>query len=303
MASHSASSYSQMPTVKRILHEPLVWFLLLGGLLFLCTQWLGGSVGPGSNRIVITRGLIDHLASGFVGTWQRPPTEVELKGLIDDYIKEEIAAREAAALGIDRDDTIIRRRLRQKLEFLFADETPATPITDAELSAWLNRHPDSFRVEPKVAFRQVAVRPDRHGSSLRADTEKLLAKLRAGGPDAAIEHMGDASMLPAEQPLEPLYDVARDFGEDFAKDLLKIEPGHWEGPIESPYGLHLVLVRERVAGAKPALQEIRPVNEREVQTERRKAQMQAMYDRLLDKYSVTIEKSAAAPAGNAKAAP
>jgi hypothetical protein len=292
-----------MSLSKRILHEPLVLFLLLGGLLFLVFQWQGGSGGPGSNRIVITRGLIDHLASGFAATWQRPPSETELKGLIDDYVKEEIAAREAIAMGLDRDDTIIRRRLRQKLEFLMVDESGLTPATDAELSAWLDRHSDSFRVDPRVAFRQVYVRPDRHGTAARADADKLLAKLRAAGPDAAIEQMGDASMLPAEQPLETARDVARTFGEEFTRDLLAAPPGQWTGPIESPYGLHLVLVRERVAGEKPSLAEVRPAIEREVQAERRSAQMQALYDRLLAKYAITIDKPAAAPAAGGKASP
>ena len=292
-----------MSLSKRILHEPLVLFLLLGGLMFLVFQWQGGSGGPGSNRIVITRGLIDHLASGFAATWQRPPSETELKGLIDEYVKEEIAAREAIAMGLDRDDTIIRRRLRQKLEFLMVDESGSTPATDAELNAWLDRHADSFRVDPRVAFRQVYVRPDRHGTAARADAEKLLAKLRAAGPDAAIEQMGDASMLPAEQPLETARDVARTFGEEFTRDILAAPPGQWTGPIESPYGLHLVLVRERVAGAKPALAEIRPAIEREVQAERRTAQMQALYDRLLAKYAITIDKPAAPPAAGGKALP
>jgi hypothetical protein len=291
-----------MSILKRIFHEPLVWFLLLGGLLFLVVQWRGDSGGPGSNRIVITRGLIDHLASGFAGTWQRPPSDIELKGLIDDYVKEEIASREAVAMGLDRDDTIIRRRLRQKLEFLLVDEPGSAPATDAELNAWLDRHADAFRVEPRVAFRQVYVRPDRHGAAVRADAEKLLARLRVAGPDAAIGQMGDASMLPAEQPLEPVREVSRTFGEDFSRELLAVEPGQWSGPIESPYGLHLVLVRERVAGGRPALSEVRPMIEREVQAERRTAQVQALYDRLLARYAVTIEAANAASGRNAKAA-
>jgi hypothetical protein len=290
-----------MQLLKRIFREPLVGFLLAGALLFLVVQWQGGSGGPGSNRIVITPGLVDHLASGFAGTWQRPPSEAELKGLIDDYIKEEIATREAVTMGLDRDDTIIRRRLRQKLEFLLADDTGSAPATDAELNAWLDRHPDAFRTEPRVAFRQVYVRPDRHGGSARADAEKLLVKLRAAGADVDIEKLGDASMLAAEQPLEPEREVARAFGEDFARDLRAIAPGEWAGPIESPFGLHLVFVRERVAGAKPPLSEIRPAIERDVQAERRTAQVQALYDRWLAKYVVTVEKPGAATATDAKA--
>ncbi len=153
-----------------------------------------------------------------------------------------------------------------------------------------------------MAFRQVYLRPDRHGTSLHADATKLLAKLRAAGPGVAIEHLGDASMLPAEQPLAPVREVARTFGDDFAHDVRTIEPGVWAGPIESPFGLHLVFVGERTGGAKPALSEIRPVVEREVQAERRNAQLQALYDRLLAKYAITVEMPGEAPASDAREA-
>ena len=283
-----------MTLLKRLLREPLVHFLLLGGLLFLYFEWRG-SGGPTSSRIVITPGLVEHLASGFGRTWQRPPTDAELKGLIDDYVKEEIATREAVGMGLDRDDTIIRRRLRQKLEFLVEDAASSSPPTDAELEAWLQKHPQSFRAEPQLAFRQVYVSPERRGASAGKDAEKLLARLRAKGKDATTDGLGDASMLPSEQPLVPLREVARSFGDDFAQELMKIEPGQWTGPVESPYGLHLVLVQERVAGAAPELAEIRPVVEREVLAERRKRNLDTLYERLLEKYTVTIEKPKATP--------
>ncbi|MGA8032750.1 MAG: peptidylprolyl isomerase [Casimicrobiaceae bacterium] len=285
-----------MTLLRRLLREPLVHFLLLGVLLFAWFQWQGGSGGAGSNRIVITRGLAEHLASSFVSTWGRPPTEIELKGLIDDHVMEEIATREGLGMGLDRDDTIIRRRLRQKLEFLLVEEAGSAPPTDKELQAWLDKHPDTFRVDPRVAFRQVYLSPNHRGTSLQADAEKVLAKLRVAGPEAAIDRVGDSTMLPAEQPLEPLREISRTYGEDFAQDLLKIEPGQWIGPVASPFGLHLVLVRERVPGVAPPLAGIRPFVEREVLAERRKADLRSLYDRLLAKYTVEIEtqKTAAA---------
>ena len=196
-----------MTLLKRLLREPLVHFLLLGGLLFLFFQWRG-SGGPTSSRIVITPGLVEHLASGFGRTWQRPPTDAELKGLIDDYVKEEIATREAVGMGLDRDDTIIRRRLRQKLEFLVEDAASSAPPTDAELEAWLDKHPQSFRAEPQLAFRQVYVEP---GAPRRVSRRKTPRSCSPGsatkGPDTTTDGLGDASMLPAEQPLAPLREV------------------------------------------------------------------------------------------------
>jgi hypothetical protein len=287
---------------KAVLREPLVHFLLLGGLLFLFFEWRGGS-GPGSSRIAITPGLVEHLAQGFARTWQRPPTDAELKGLLDDYVKEEIATREAVGMGLDRDDTIIRRRLRQKLEFLVEDAASASAPSDADLLAWLHKHPNSFRVEPQVAFRQVYLSPERRGASVREDALSLLARLRAKGAEVPTDRLGDASMLPAEQPLTPLREVTRSFGNDFAQEVVKIDPGRWSGPVESPYGLHLVLVGERVAPSSPDLAEIRPLVEREVLAERRKKDLDRLYERLLEKYTVTIEKPKPAKAEVASPAP
>jgi parvulin-like peptidyl-prolyl isomerase len=278
-----------MTRLKKLFREPLVQFLLLGALLFVYFEWKGGGSGPGSTRISITPGLVEHLASGFAKTWQRPPTESELKGLIDEYVKEEIATREATAMGLDRDDTIIRRRLRQKMEFLVEDAVEQVPPTDAELQAWLEKHAEAFRAESRVALRQVYVSTERRRASARADAEKLLARLRAEGKDARIDALGDASMLPRELPLGPLSEVTRAFGTEFAAQVDAVPQGQWAGPVESPYGLHLVLVPERVASARPALAEVRPLVERELLAERRRTQLQALYERLLAKYTVAIE--------------
>jgi hypothetical protein len=283
-------------TLRRLLREPLVHFLLLGGLLFAFFEWKGGGGGPGSTRITITPGLVQHLASGFAKTWQRPPTEAELKGLIDEQIKEEIATREAVAMGLDRDDAIIRRRLRQKLEFLVEDAVDQAAPTDAELQAWLDRHADAVRPETRVALRQVFVSAERRGTAA-ADEEarRLLARLRAAGPGASIESLGDASLLPADLPLNPLSDVERAFGADFARQVEAIEPGRWSGPVPSPYGLHLVLVTERRVPPPPTLADVRPLVEREFLAERRKEQLQTLYERLLKKYTVVIEMPAEQP--------
>jgi hypothetical protein len=289
--------------LKRLIREPLVHFLVLGALLFGWSAWQGGS-GVASNRIVITPGVVDYLAAGFHRTWRRAPNELELKGLIDEHVKEEIAAREALAMGLDREDIVIKRRLRQKLEFLLVDDAAAAPPTDAELKAWLEQHPETFRVEPQLAFRQLLLRRERRGASAAADASKLLARLREGGAEVATQTLGDASMLPPETPLQPLREVTRTFGQDFADALMKLAPGQWSGPVESSFGLHLVLVRERTDGAAADLATVRPLVEREVLAERRKAELQALYERLLAKYSVSIENPKPLPAAaDARGAP
>ena len=107
--------------MRKLLREPLVHFLLLGAALFAAFSWIPGNTPTGSKSIVVTQGTIEHLVTMYTLTRQRPPTDQEIKGLIDDYIREEVSVREAMLLGLDRDDQIIRRRLRQKMEFVSED--------------------------------------------------------------------------------------------------------------------------------------------------------------------------------------
>ncbi|MGD8896624.1 MAG: peptidylprolyl isomerase [Acidobacteriota bacterium] len=277
------------PKIRSLVREPLAHFLLFGAALFLFFSWTGGSGGPDSNRIVIGPGQVEHLATGFTRTWRRPPTQQELKGLVDDYVREEMATREARSMGLEREDTVIRRRLRQKLEFLVEDAAEAVPPTEAELQAWLDTHAESYRRDPQVAFRQVFLSPDARGDRVEADAKQLLQQLESRGPDADIERLGDSIMLPAEFDLAPLSVASRMFGNEFAGHLDEIEPGRWAGPVPSGYGLHLVFVRERIEGRAPELDEIRDAVARDLLTSRRKRQLETMYERLLDSYDVVID--------------
>jgi len=294
----SRGRQSKRGVLKSLIKEPLLHFLAAGAALFLYFHWSGAGSGTASGRIVLTAGQIGHLSSGFAQTWRRPPTDTELKSLIDDWVREEIAVREAMAMGLDRDDTIIRRRLRQKLEFLAEDVTTSAPPTERELQAWLEAHADSYRSEPQVAFRQVYVSRERRGTRTEADARAILARLTAAGPGAKIDNLGDPITLPQENDLAPHSDIARTFGQDFAARIETIAPGKWTGPVESGYGLHLVLVRGRDKESLPDLAAVRPDVERDFLEERRKRHLAAMYQRLLEKHSVVIER----PAGNPAAA-
>jgi hypothetical protein len=243
--------------IARWLREPLVHFVALGALLFIAFEWRGA--GPASRRIVITPGQVDALAAGFARTWQREPTEDELKGLIDEYVRDEIATREAMAAGLDRDDTVIRRRLRQKWEFVAEDAADTAPPDDAVLQAWLDSHLEAFRTEPEVAFEQ-----------------KM---------DGAMPRM-----LPSQVERATRSDVARMFGDEFAAAVLRVQPGTWMGPIKSGYGLHHVFVKERIDGRVPTLSEVRTQVEREVVAERRRRRLQEVYQDLLARYQVVIER-------------
>jgi hypothetical protein len=284
--------------LKSLLKEPLLHFLAIGAALFLVFHFSGSGAGPGSQRIVISSGQIEHLAAGYTKAWQRPPTEAELKGLVDDWVREEIAVREAMATGLDRDDTVIRRRLRQKLEFLVEDSVEAAAPTDAELQAWLAAHAERFRTEPRVAFCQVFISRDRRGTAAEADAAAMRAQLAKAGAAGGCEALGDPTMLPHEIALSAPRDIDRLFGPGFAQQIDAVAPGTWAGPLKSSYGLHLVTVRERSEGALPELARVRAQVEREFLAERRQRQLAAMYERLLAKFTVVVEPARAGPAAD-----
>jgi len=273
----------------KLSREPLVHFLLLGALMFVVYGLVSDRAGSELAPIVVTPGKIDNLAATFSRTWQRPPTEQELGGLIEDYIREEVFCREAMALGLDREDTVIRRRLRQKMEFISDDVTVLEEPDDDELRAYLAKNPDAFLVEQRSTFRHVHLDPDRRGDALDADIERLLGELNGLSDTADV--VGDSLLLDTEFESLAQRDVAGMFGDAFAAQLATLPIGHWVGPVASGYGVHLVLVQERTAGRVPSLQEVRAAVVREWSRARRVEANEEFYQGLLKRYTVIVERS------------
>jgi hypothetical protein len=232
---------------------------------------------------------VENLAITFARTWKRPATETELAGLIEDYVREEVYYREALAMGLDRDDTIVRRRLRQRLEFVTDDIVAIAEPTDADLTGYLNAHPDAFRVERQFTFSHVYFNPDRRGERLAGEVAQALDELQQKGRDAALATVGDPFVLQRTFHAVPGSDVAAQFGETFAAALTEVPAGQWHGPLESGYGVHLVFVTERAEGRLPALADVRDAVRREWDIARRREANAKFYETLLKRYTVTIE--------------
>ncbi|MGE3529004.1 MAG: peptidyl-prolyl cis-trans isomerase [Methyloceanibacter sp.] len=292
-----------MSLLKRLVREPLVHFVFIGAAIFGLYALTGSQRQEPRDKIVVTDGRVQQLAQIFARTWQRPPTRAELNGLIDAFIKEEVYYREAIKLGLDRDDTIIRRRMQQKMEFLTEPGEGLLAAGDAELEAFLKDNRSAFAVEPRIAFEQVFIRPDKGPEPAASRAESALKSLRALAPDGDLSSIGDPSLLPLAMPLSPLSLIARDFGDDFARALVDLPKGEWTGPVESSFGLHLVRVSERADGYDPPLAEIRDAVRLKWQDRKRGDFQKAEYDRLRAKYDVVVpaldklspEKPGAAP--------
>ena len=275
--------------MKKLLKDPLLHFLLIGAALFLIFEIIRGPGGDQDSRIAITQGDLESLKANFSRTWQRPPTESELSGLLEEKIRDEIAFREAIAMGLDQDDTVIRRRLRMKMELLIENIASVSPPSDEDLTIFLKNHRDSFHREPQVSFKHTYLNSDKRGTGVEGDARDLLAKLIEAGPGADPKSFGDPTMLPVELVLNSADTITRLFGKSFSENLLQVEPGNWTGPLRSSYGLHLVFVHERIAGRDPALSEIREVVEREWTAKRRKDFKKETYEKLRERYTIVIE--------------
>lgn len=275
--------------LKQWLHEPLIHFLILGAALFLVFDLFGDTSTQNTDTIVITAGKIENLTESFRKRWLRPPTELELQGLVEDYIKEEVLYREALAMGLDKEDTIIRRRMRQKMQFLFEDVSALVEPTEDELQAYLDANPDDFRIEPEYTFSHVYLNPELHRKSLDADIANLLEELRRSPPDTVIEMIGDPIMIPTSFNKASQREVARHFGKDFALKLQEISPGQWQGPVLSGYGLHFIKIHQATPGRIPTLAEVRNEVRRDLQNVRRLEVNEATYQRLRERYSVKVE--------------
>jgi len=274
---------------KKVLREPLIHFLILGALLLFASNLINKRTSGDTRKIVITPGQVEHLEDSFARAHQRPPDPDELKGLIRDYVREEVYYREALTLGLDRDDAPIRQRLRQKMEFISEDVAAQARPTEQQLRSYLNDHPEKFRIDKHFTFTEVYLDPARHGRRLDSDAQQMLAQLNMSGLRADVSNMGDPFLLEGNTENVSSRDVAREYGEKFAASLAELPNGKWAGPVESGVGMHLVCVTNHTDGRLPQFNEVREAVSREWANHYRLESNRKFYEALLNRYTVTVE--------------
>jgi hypothetical protein len=272
--------------IKKIMREPLVHFLLIGAGLFLLFNFTNGPAGDKPNRIVVTPGRVEQMTARFTRSRMRPPTEQEIAGLIENHLRDEVYYREALAMGLDKDDGLIRRRMRQKVEYILEDISAQADPTDETLTAFMRQRMDKYRVEAQISFQQVYLNPDRR-KDMVGDARKMLVRLRAGTDP---ETLGDTIMVAHKFDSASESEIERAFGESFARQILKLELGDWAGPVISGLGGHLVMISERRDGRMSELAEVRTVVERDWLAQRRKELKDITFRKLLEGYEVVMEQ-------------
>ena len=275
----------------KLLREPLVHFLFIGAAIYLAFGLFAEPVeDPQDNTLVVDAGEIEWMATSWYKRWNRPPTQQELDGLIQQYIRETILYREALAMGLDKDDTVIRRRLAQKLEFLAQDLALMTPPTEEELQTYFDEHQDRYREPVRYTFTQVYIDPDKRGDKTLDDAKAIKATLVAQ-PDVSgnTGELGDEFMLQAYYPEKPQIEIQKLFGSGFAESLVELKPGEWHGPVLSGYGTHLVYVHSILEPPAPVFAEVRTRVQQDWEDDRRETMNEQFYASLRDRYSIVIE--------------
>jgi hypothetical protein len=270
--------------LNRILKEPLLHFLLIGACLFGLYTWSNPGAMQSDKRIVVDQGQINNLAERFRRVWQREPTDKELQSLIEDFVIEEIYYREALAMGIDKNDPIIRRRLRQKME-LYTDNL-ATTLTpnEEQLQTYLQHHPDKFRTDSRYTFKQVYINTDRPERKLVQVIDSTQTALQSG---KSIQ--GDPSLLPTQLTDAEAHSVDRIFGRGFASQLDDLELNKWSGPLRSGVGIHFIQMEAYQPGRLPELVAIREKVEREWRFDQAQQVDKSLRKKLIASYEVIVK--------------
>jgi hypothetical protein len=269
--------------LRTLVREPLLHFLLIGLALFL---WYGrvAPAGTDPSRIVVTQAQVDLMVRQFQATWSRPPTPPELRGLVDTYVTDEMFFREGRDLGLGEDDAVIKRRIQQKYQVMSEEMLATESPSEDELAKYLEHHADRFRSPDTMTFEQVVVADTGPGAEREVE---LARKALDGGADPA--NVGKPTMLPLREDGASLDLVARDFGQEFVRQLALAPLGQWFGPVQSAFGTHVVRVTQRTPGALPALDDIRVAVTREWERERRERALESNLAELRRKYPVVIE--------------
>ena len=279
--------------LRIILRDPLLHFLVLGGIIFLAAAAVGSDMDNRDTIIDVSAQRQAQLRDVFRATWQRSPSAQEIAGLIEEYIRDEIYYREALALGLDRNDTIVRRRLRQKLEFLHEDLEAVAEPSEAELRSYYDRNIEDFRNDARYSFRQVLIPASSGKLAADADPDgSFLRRLRASETAAALSA---SKLLPHTMQLATERAVSGVFGAAFAARLAQLSDGKdWQGPILSDFGAHYLSVGYRAQASALPFEDVRDQVRVRLLDERRRDAAAAFYDRLRAQYEISIASQPAA---------
>jgi peptidyl-prolyl cis-trans isomerase C len=277
--------------MNKLTREPLIHFLLLGALIFGVNAWREKQRPSKTEtaRIEVTAGTIARLSEGFTKQWHRVPDAAELRGMVNDHVREEVLYREALALGLDANDTIVRRRLAQKMEFLGQDIATAVQPDEIALRKFFAENAARYAKAARLSFQHIYFSKEKRGDRLDADAREALAAL---GNGASAESVGDPFLREHEFSDANETEISATLGREFAAQIMTLPTGEWRGPIGSSYGVHLVRVSERAEPQAVEFEAVRETVARDFSEERRIAANSDFIRRLEQRYLISVDEAA-----------
>ena len=277
--------------LKRWLREPLLHFLLIGITVFAVYGYTHRGRGgvESSRQITLSLDELGQMDLYFESQWHRQPTPAEFQAMLEDKVREEVLYREALAMGLDKDDTIVKRRMAQKMQFLAEDVAAAHEPSTAELKAWFEKNSNKFALPSRYSFRHLYFSPDKRGKNAQEEAAKTLAKIAGQPEDSKLAvSLADRFMFQDYYGDRAPEALAKEFGPQFVVALEKLKPGSWQGPIESGYGWHLVYVDTVIPGHIPAFEEMEPDVKAAWLGEQKATAWQKAYAEMRAKYVVLL---------------
>lgn len=269
----------------------MVHFFAGGAVIFgfyLLSAGKAPSIEQVPPTVHIGAGEVAWLQETFARQWQRPATREEMIALLTTHLKEELLSREARALGLERGDTLVRRRLAQKMSFMLEDTFRLTEPTDAELQAYFTEHATQYERGSKVTFGFVYFDPDKRNDA-EADARAALEFVNAKHEQPPMQEVGDRLLIES-----PIVDadraaIAAQFGDEFAATVLSLPEGSWQGPIRSAYGVHLVYVDKKVGAEAANFEDVRTRVQEDWYQEHQRAEIARYFAELMQKYKVETD--------------
>ena len=276
--------------MQKILKEPLVHFLLIGASLFCLYSFLNPSAEQLENKVIrIEESDVTRLVKAYQQNWNAPPDSATLKSLLKEEIKAEVFYREALRMQLDHNDEIIRRRLKQKYEFLVKDLADSQQPSEAALQFFYEENGNLYKERVKYSFSQIYFSPDKRKSPL-ADAQSILAQIQKKKEgNLTIKKLGDNFHLQNYFAERDYNDVRQLFGQDFSKAVFANKTTGWTTPIRSGYGIHLVNITAIQAASVRPFSQVKEKVEADWKISQQQLYNEQLYKNLLEKYEVEYD--------------
>jgi peptidyl-prolyl cis-trans isomerase C len=282
--------------LKRCAREPLVHFVLIGATFFAVYSALHSkeTASTDPKKIVLTANDLDQISLMWQAQGRPAPTADQIQSLLDNKIREEVLYREALGLGLDKEDTIVKRRMAQKMDFLAEDLSDLREPTREELKAWFGKNSERFKVPGRASFRHLYFSFDKHGQQTAAVAAEALKKIEgksSGSREAA--DVADPFMFQDYYGDRAFDELAKTFGPGFARSLFAQQTGSWQGPIESGYGWHLIFIESLTPARVPEFEEVEADARTQWVSAQRDQTKQRMYEQMKSHYEIVLPKKPA----------